>query len=160
MLLNCGVGEDSWESLGLRGDPTSPSSRRLVLSAHWKDWCWAETPILWPPDAKSWFIWKDPDAGKDWEQEEKGMTEDEMVGWHHRLNGHGFGWTLGVGNGEGGLAWYSSWARKESDKTEWLNWARMEHRVCFHECIVHNNSLPLQYPLFLLSLGRKLPSSH
>ena len=56
----------------------------------------AETPILWPPDAKSWFIWKDPDAGKDWGQEEKGTTEDEMVGWHHRLDGHGFGWTLGV----------------------------------------------------------------
>ena len=51
----------------------------------------AETPILWPPDAKSWLIWKDPDAGKDWRQEEKGMAEDEMVGWHHRLNGHGFG---------------------------------------------------------------------
>ena len=63
----------------------------------------AETPILWPPDAKSWLIWKDPDAGKDWGQEEKGMTEDEMVGWHHRLNGHGFGWTPGVGDGQGGL---------------------------------------------------------
>ena len=62
----------------------------------------AETPILWPPDAKSWLIWKDPDAGKDWGQEEKGMTEDEMVGWHHRLNGHGFGWTPGVGDGQGG----------------------------------------------------------
>ena len=58
-----------------------------------------ETPILWPPDAKSWLIWKDPDAGKDWGQEEKGMTEDEMVGWHHRLNGHWFGWTPGVGDG-------------------------------------------------------------
>ena len=64
----------------------------------------AETPILWPPDAKSWLIWKDPDAGKDWRQEEKGTTEDEMVGWHHRLNGHGFGWTPGVGHGQGGLA--------------------------------------------------------
>ena len=59
----------------------------------------AETPILWPPDAKSWLIWKDPDAGKDWVQEEKGTTEDEMIGWHHRLNGHGFGWTPGVGDG-------------------------------------------------------------
>ena len=59
----------------------------------------AETPILWPPDAKSWLIWKDPDAGKDWGQEEKGTTEDEMVGWHHWLNGHGFGWTPGVGDG-------------------------------------------------------------
>ena len=59
----------------------------------------AETPILWPPDVKSWLIWKDLDAGKDWGQEENGTTEDEMVGWHHRLSGHGFGWTLGVGDG-------------------------------------------------------------
>ena len=59
----------------------------------------AETPILWPPHAKSWLIWKDPDAGKDWGQEEKGTTEDEMVEWHHQLNGHGFGWTPGVGDG-------------------------------------------------------------
>ena len=63
----------------------------------------AEAPILWPPNAKSWLIWKDPDAGKEWGQEEKGMTEDEMVGWHHKLNGHGFGWTPGVGDGQGGL---------------------------------------------------------
>ena len=88
----------------------------------------AETPILWPPDAKSWLIWKDPDAGKDWGQEEKGMTEDEMVGWHHRLNGHGFGWTLGVGDGQGGLACCGSWGRKESDTTERLNWTEVTKR--------------------------------
>ena len=82
----------------------------------------AETPILWPPDEKSWFIWKDPVAGKDWGQEEKGMTEDEMAGWHHWLNGHGFGWTPGVGDGQGGLVCCSSWGRKESDTTERLNW--------------------------------------
>ena len=64
----------------------------------------AAAPILWPPDAKSWLIWKDPDSGKDWRQEEKETTEDEMIGWHHRLNGHGFGWTPGVGDGQGGLA--------------------------------------------------------
>ena len=81
----------------------------------------AETPILWPPDAKSWLIWKDRDAGKDWGQEEKGTTEDEMVGWNHRLSGHGFGWTLGVGDGQGGLA-CRSWNRKELDMTEWLDW--------------------------------------
>ena len=85
----------------------------------------AETPILWPPDAKSWLIWKDPDAGKDWGQEEKGITEDEMVGWHHRLNAHEFGWTTGVGNGQGGLACCSSWGRKELDTTEWLNWTAL-----------------------------------
>ena len=81
----------------------------------------AETAILWPPHVKSWFIWKDPDAGKDWGQEEKGMTEDEMVGWHHWLDGHGFGWTPGVGDGQGGLECCISWGRKESDTTEWLN---------------------------------------
>ena len=72
----------------------------------------AETPILWPPDAKSWLIWKDPDAGKDWRQEEKGMTEDEMVGWHHWLNRHEFGWTPGVGDGQGGLECCGSWGGK------------------------------------------------
>ena len=82
----------------------------------------AETPILWPPDAKSWLIGKDLDAGKDWGQEEKGMTEDEMVGWHHQFNGLGFGWTPGVGDGQGGLACCTSWGRKESDMTERLNW--------------------------------------
>ena len=84
----------------------------------------AETPVLWPSDAKNWLIWKDPDAGKDWRQEEKGMTEDEMVGWHHWLNGHEFGWTPGVGDGQGGLACCSSWVH-ESDTTEWLNWIEL-----------------------------------
>ena len=92
----------------------------------------AETPILWPPDAKSWLIWKDPDAGKDWGQEEKGRTENEMVGWHHRLNGHGFGWTLGVGDGQGGLAQCSPWGCKELDTTEQLNWTEL---MCF---IIHD----------------------
>ena len=89
----------------------------------------AETPILWPPDVKSWLIWKDPDAGKDWGQEEKGTTEDEMVGWHHRLDGHGFGWTLGAGDGQGGLAWCDSWGRKESDMTERRNWTELNSYV-------------------------------
>ena len=90
----------------------------------------AETPILWPLDAKNWHIWKDPDAGKDWGQEEKGMTGNEMVGWHHRLNGHGFEWILGVGDGQGGLACCGSWVRKESDTTEWLNWTEKKLRNC------------------------------
>ena len=85
----------------------------------------AETPILWPPDVKSWLIWKDPDAGKDWGRKEKGTTEDEMVAWHHRLDGHGFGWTLGVGDGQGGLVCCDSWGRKELDMTEQLNWTEL-----------------------------------
>ena len=82
----------------------------------------AETPILCPPDTKNWLIWKDPDAGKDWRWEEKGITEDEMVGWHHQLNGHEFEWTPGDGDGQGVLACCSPWARKELDMTEQLNW--------------------------------------
>ena len=89
----------------------------------------AETPILWLPDAKNWLIGKDSDAGRDWGQEEKGMTEEEMVGWHHRLDGHEFEQALGVGNGQGSLACCSPWGCKESDMTEWLNcteWGRDE----------------------------------
>ena len=82
----------------------------------------AETPVLWPPHAKSWLIGKDSDAGKDWGQEEKGMTEDEMAGWHHWLDGCESEWTPGVGDGQGGLACCDSWGHKESDTTEWLNW--------------------------------------
>ena len=82
----------------------------------------AETPILWPHDAKSWLTGKDPDAGKDWRWEEKGATEDEMVGWHHRLNGHEFEWSPGLGGGQGSLACCSPWGCKELDMTEWLNW--------------------------------------
>ena len=90
MLLNCGVGEDSWESLGLQGDPVvNPKGNQPWIFTGRTD-TEAEAPILWPPDAKNWLIGKDPDAGKDWRQEEKGMTEDEMVGWYHRLNGHEF----------------------------------------------------------------------
>ena len=82
----------------------------------------AETPILWSPDAKCWLIWKDPDARKDWGQEEKGMTEDEMLGWHHWLNGLGFGWAPGVGDGQGSLACCGSCCQKELDTTVRLNW--------------------------------------
>ena len=82
----------------------------------------AETPALWPPHAKNWLIGKDPDAGRDWGQEKKGTTEDEMAGWHHGLNGHEFRWTQGVGDGQGGLVCFDFWDRNELDMTEWLNW--------------------------------------
>ena len=88
----------------------------------------AETPILWPPDVKSWLIGKDPDAGEDWRQEEKGTTEDEMVGWHHRFNGHSFEQAQGVGDGQGGLACCSSWGlRVGHDWATGLSWLGGSH---------------------------------
>ena len=87
----------------------------------------AEAPILWAPDVKNWLIVKDPYAGKDWRQEEKGMTEDEMVGWHHRLDGHELEQALGFGDGQGSLACCSPWGRKESNTTERLNWTELIH---------------------------------
>ena len=90
----------------------------------------AETPILWNAD-----IWKDPDAGKDWGQEEKGMAKDEMFGWHRWLNGHGFGWTPGVGDRQGGLACSGSWGHKESDMTEWLNWTEHNLKSKWYHCL-------------------------
>ena len=93
----------------------------------------AETPILWPPHAKSWLIGKDSDAGRDWGQEEKGMTEDEMAVWHHRLDAHEFRWTLGVGDGQGGLAYCDSWGcRVRHDWATELNWTSI---LWMHEVI-------------------------
>ena len=102
-----------------------------------------ETLILCPPYAKSWLIGKDPDAGKDWGQEEKGTTEDKMVGWHHRLNGHGFGWTPGVGDGQGGLVCCSAWDHKESDTTERLNWTEYNLTESFPRLKHFFDSIPL-----------------
>ena len=85
----------------------------------------AETPVLWLPDVKSWLIGKDSVAGKDWGQEEKGNTEDEMAVWHHWLDGSESEWTPGVGDGQGGLVCCDSWGHKESDTSEWLNWTEM-----------------------------------
>ena len=96
----------------------------------------AETPMLWPPDAKNWLIWKDPDAGKDWRREEKGTTEDEMVGWYHRVNGYELGWTLGAGDGQGSLVCCSPWGHKELDMTERLNWTKLKS---FPGCSVVKN---------------------
>ena len=125
MLLNCGVGEDSWESLGLQIDPTSPFWRRSTLGFLWRNDAKAETPVVWPPHVRSWLIGKDSDAGRNWGQDEKGTTEDEMAGWHHWLDGHESEWTPGVGDGQGGLACYDSWGHKESDTTEWLKWTEL-----------------------------------
>ena len=117
----------------------SPLDCKEIQPVHPKgDWSWvsigrtdaeAETPVLWPPHAKSWLIGKDPDAGRDWGQEEKGMTEDEMVGWHHQLYGHEFEQALGVGDGQGSLACCSPWGCKDLDTTEQLNWTRATWRT-------------------------------
>ena len=87
--------EDSWVFLELQGHPTNPYKRKSVLNIHWKKWFWSWSSNIWPPDVKNWLIGKDPDAGKDWRQEEKRTTEDEMVGWHHWLNGQDFEQALG-----------------------------------------------------------------
>ena len=133
MLLNCGVREDSWESLG-RGKEIQLVN--LNGNQYWvfigRTDAEAETPIFWPPDVKNWFIWKDTDAGKDWRREEKGTTE--IAGWHHRLNGHEFEKTLGLGDGQGGLVCCSPWGHKESHwlsdwtvPTDWLTKSRNYH---------------------------------
>ena len=93
----------------------------------------AETPVFWPPHAKTWLIGKDSDAGRDWGQEEKGTTEDEMAGWHHQLSECEFEWTPGGGNGQGGLACCDSWGRKESDTTERLNWTELKWTTALYK---------------------------
>ena len=129
MLLNYFVGEDSWESLGLQGDQTSnPEGNQSWMFIGRTD-AEGETPILWPPDAKNWHIGKDAEAGKDWRQEEKRTTEDEMVGWHHRLDGHGFEQAPGVRDGQGSLACCSLWGcRVRHNWATELNWN--EHLDC------------------------------
>ena len=121
MLLNC-----------LEKTLESPLDRKEIQPVHPKGnqfWLFigrtdaeAETAILWPPDVKNWLIWKDPDAGKDWRREEKGTTEDEMVGCCHWLDGHEFEQALGIGDGQGSLVCCSPWGHKESEMPERLNW--------------------------------------
>ena len=121
MLVNCGVEKTLESPLDCQEiQPVHPKENQPWVFI-WMTDVEAESLTLWPPDAKSWLIWKDPDAEKDWGQEEKGMTEDEMVGWHYWLNGHKFGWTLGVGDGQGGLVCCGSWGHKELNTTEQLN---------------------------------------
>ena len=100
----------------------------------------AEAPMLWPPDEKNWLTGKDPDAGQDWSQEKKGMTEDEMVGWHHQIDGHEFQQALGVGDAQGSLAYCSPWGYKETDTlNKWteLNWYMKN--ILFFSLIKLNN---------------------
>ena len=119
MLSNCGVGEESWESLDCKEiRPVNPKGNHPWIFIGKTD---AEAPILWPPDVKNWLIGKDPDSGKDRRQEKKGTTEEQMIGWHHWLNGHEFEQASGDGEEQGNLACCSPWGHKESDMTEQLN---------------------------------------
>ena len=125
----------------LEKTPESPLDSKEIQPVHPKgnqSWIFiggtdaeAETLILWPPDVKNWIIGKDPDAGKDWRQEEKGMTEDEMLEWHHRLDGWEFEQVLGVGDGQGSLGCCSPWGRKKSDTIEWPNWTHYHYHFSF-----------------------------
>ena len=142
MLSNCGVGEDCWQSLGLQGEQTSQSKWN-------QSWIFigrtdAEVPIVWPSDIKNWLIRKDPDSGKDWGQEEKGTTEDEMVGWHHGLDGQEFEHPPGAGDEQGKLVCCSPWGCKESDMTEWLNWTRNTEISIKCICFLSFNSHALE----------------
>ena len=103
----------------------------------------AEASILWPPDAKNWLLWKDPDVGKYWRWEEKGMTKDAMVRWHHRLNGHEFQWALGVGDSQGSLACCSPWGCKELDTTEWMNWTEAKFQCSVGSMFQMHFQLPM-----------------
>ena len=119
ILSNCGAGKNYWESLRQQGNPlANPKGNQPWVFIGRTE---AEAPILWPPHAKSWVIGKDSDAGQDWKQEEKGMTEDEMVGCHHGFNGREFEQTVGDSEGQGSLACCSPWGFKESETTERLN---------------------------------------
>ena len=147
MPLNCGVGEDSWESLGLQGiQPVHPKGNQSWVFIGRTD-LEAETPILWPPDVKSWLIWNDSDAGKNWRQEEKERTEDEVVGWHHRLDGHEFEQALGDGEGQGtwraavrGVA--KSWSRLNNWTTtsrKSRNWSKKEEELKINQSVGREN---------------------
>ena len=100
----------------------NPILRKSIPDIHWRTDAEAEAPILWSPYGEDWFIEKDPDAGEDWGQEEKVVTENDLVGWYHQLNGHESEQTPGDSEGQGSLACCSPWGCKESDTTEWLNW--------------------------------------
>ena len=126
--------QEYWSGLPFPLQGSSPSTLIKRTGAE------AETPILWPPHAKSWLIGKDPDAGRDWGQEEKGITKDEVAGWHHGLDGCESEWTPEVGDGQGGLACCDSWGLKESDITERLNWTELNWTV-------FSNTTVLESPL-------------
>ena len=129
------------------------TARRSTLGFLGRNDAKAETPVLWTPHVKRWLIWKDSDAGRDWGQEEKGATEDEMAGWHHWLDGHEFEWTPGAGDGQGGLVCCDSWGHKESDTTERLNWTELSIlalRFSYNDFIILKYVCPICWQFFFL----------
>ena len=144
MLLNCGVGKDSWESFGQQGDQTvNPKWHQSWIFIERTD---AVAPILWPPDAKNWLFGKDSDSGKDWRQEKKAMTKDETVGWHHRLDEHEFEQALGVGDGRGSLECCSPWGlRVQHDWVNELNWTEElgMKKSCLLVAVFQNNNFKI-----------------
>ena len=138
ILLNCGAREDSWESLGLLGDkPVHPKGNQSWIVIGRTD-TETEAPILWPPDARNWLTGKDPDAGNDWKQEEKGTAEDEMVGWHHRFNGHEFEQAPGDGDGQGSLVCCSPWGNRVG--CVWVI-EQQQHNQNWHEELLWLNNM-------------------
>ena len=127
-------------SLGLQGDPTVHSKGDQPWVFFGRNDAKVETLVLWPPHVKSWLIGKDSDAGRDWGQEEKGMTEDGMAGWHCWLDGLEFEWTPGDGDGQGGLACCDSWGHKELDMTEQLNWTEYSIVYIYHNFLIHSSA--------------------
>ena len=126
LLLNCGVGETLESPLDCKEIQPVHSEGNQPWDFFGRNDAKAASPELWPPHTKSWLIGKASDAGMDWGQEEKGTTEDEMARWHHWLDGSESEWTLGVGDGQGGLACCNSWGRKELDTTERLIWSDLK----------------------------------
>ena len=155
MLLNCGVGEDSWESLDCKEiKPVNPKGNQSWICIG-RTAAEAEAPILRSRDVKNWLIGKDGDAGKDWRQEEKGMTEDEMVGWHQWLNGHEFEQALGVGDGQGRLAVHGV----AKSQTRLSNWTELKQRNCLQKKGLGTQrgmlSAPLKHPFTIQILSSR-----
>ena len=137
MPLPCNSGEDSWEFLGQQRDQNSLKGNQL--NTHWKDCCWNWSPTIWSSDENSRLVGKDPDAGKDWGQEEKTVAKDEMVGWHHWPDGHEFEETPGDGEGQRSLVCCGPWGHKELDTTEWLN---SNKRLNYNEAATEGSASP------------------
>ena len=143
MLLNCGIREGSWKSLGLQENPTSQSWRKSSLNIHLKGRCWSWNSNNLATWWEELTHWKRPWCWKDWRQEEKWTTEDNMIGWHHWWGGHLFEYVPGVGDGQGSLACCSPWGRKDLNTTEQLNWSRFSNVRLYETLLNAAHQAPL-----------------